>query len=741
MFSSKIWHKLLFGMLISLVVELAAVSLVVYHEISRNITQKTNSRLEIIRNLKKQQVETYFEELRNQTELMSSSKSFVDKFIECNEAFHDISKSPHFDVKTSIRYKKHRDSLYFQKVKLFYGNRNLSLERASKDLAANKEAVIIQNSLWDTLFPILACTKKYREVEKKIGYRTQRIASKIGFNDVILIDSKTGNIIFTNNQHSEIGANIMKTPYNNTSIRKAFDAVREFKEPKTFIVDFESYPPSNNEQTAFIACPMIRDSTNIGILVAEIGIEKLDDIITFDRNWKNQNMGKTGEVYLVGSDRYMRSQSRFFIENKDSLFKTLAQNNPLSKKEFNQLKESKSTIKIIKINSEASKRAIEGKSGVVQTFDYRGVATLGAYSPLKLNNVNWGIVSKMDQSEAFSEIKELRYFLIITYLIVLIGSAFVAVLIAKRIARPIQQLSHHAKELSTGNFETNIIVKGNDEIGELASSFRIMQNTIVNLIDNLTETNKILSEKSKDMFDSIAYAQQIQENIFPSKEMVNRYVPDSFVFFQPKDVVSGDFYWATERNEELYLGVCDSTGHGIPGAFMSMLNVSFLNEALMNEKIEKPGDILEKVRSLLKSVFNYERQDGMDGILIRFNPKTNILSYAASNNAPILIRNGDYKIFEYDKIPVGNSSKMDLFKTYFFEIMPGDMLYLITDGFPDQFGGPLNKKYKYKPFYEFLLSISKLTTEEQKELLKNEFFSWQKDNEQVDDVMVLGIRF
>ncbi len=728
-------------MLISLILSLGAVSLVVYREISQNITRKTYSRLEVIRNLKKQQVESYFKELRDQTELMSSSKSFVNGFIECKEAFQDISESPNFDTETFVHYKKHRDSIYFEKVKSYYGNKSLSLDLASKDLANNKEALIIQNSLWDDNFPILACTKRYRNVKGELSVRTQRIAHKIGFHDVILVDSKTGYIIYTNNQHSEIGANVKESPYNNTSIRKAFDAVREFKEPKTFIVDFESYPPANNEQSAFIACPMIKDNINVGILVAEIGIEELDDILTFNRDWGNQEMGKTGEVYLVGTDMYMRSQSRFFIEDKDSLLKTIAQNHPIPKKEFNQLENSKSSVKIIKIDSEASKRAIAGKTGVVKAHDYRGATILGAYSPLKLNNVHWGIVSKMDQSEAFSEIAELRYFLIITYLIVLLASAFIAIVIAKQIARPIQQLSRHAKELSAGNFNTNITLVGTNEIGELASSFRIMQNTIVGLIDNLTETNKTLSAKSKDIFDSISYAQQIQENIFPSKDMVNSYVPDSFVFFQPKDIVSGDFYWAAERNKELYLGVCDSTGHGIPGAFMSLLNVSFLNEALMNEKIEQPGDILEKVRSLLKSVFQQERQDGMDGILIRYNPKTSMLSYAASNNAPILIRDGSYRIFEYDKIPVGHSSKTERFKTYTLEIQPGDMLYLITDGFPDQFGGSLNKKYKYRPFYEFLLSISHLPTEEQKELVKSEFLTWQNGNEQVDDVMVLGIRF
>ena len=452
-------------------------------------------------------------------------------------------------------------------------------------------------------------------------------------------------------------------------------------------------------------------------------------------------MGKTGEVYLVGPDMYMRSQSRFLLEDQKNLLKILTRNNYLSKTDLKQLHDTKSAIKSIPIDSDCSRKAIKGKTGTSKALDYRGEPILGSFSPLKINNVQWGIVSKMDQSEAFSEVDDLRYFLIITYLTVLLISSFIAFFIAREIAKPIRQLSYHAKELSSGNFDTTILVKGTDEIGELATSFRVMQNTVASLIDNLTESNRCLSEKGKDLSDSIAYARQIQKNIFPSKEMVNRYIPDSFVFFQPRDVVSGDFYWARERNDELYLGVCDSTGHGIPGAFMSLLNVSFLNEALMHKRTEKPGDVFQKVRGLLKSVFQYERQDGMDGILIRFNPNSPVITYAASNNAPVLIRNGNYMTLDYDKIPVGNSYKSEAFKTYSFEIQTGDMLYLITDGFPDQFGGPLDKKYKYRPFYEFLVSISNLPTDEQKELLKREFFKWQNGNEQVDDVLVLGIRF
>ena len=253
--------------------------------------------------------------------------------------------------------------------------------------------------------------------------------------------------------------------------------------------------------------------------------------------------------------------------------------------------------------------------------------------------------------------------------------------------------------------------------------------------------NNIIEQKNTEITDSIKYAQRIQNAIFPSEQSFTNFLPESFILFKPKDIVSGDFYWATEYNNKFYLAVCDCTGHGVPGAFMSLLNIGFLSEAIKEHQIEQPNEILNFVRRrLIESIGSDGQQDGMDAVLICFDKKNNLISYAAANNEPILVR--DSKILELpkDKMPVGKGERTDSFTLHTIDYQIGDMLYLYTDGFADQFGGPKGKKFKYKPLNELLLVNSIKPMPEQKELLLLSLNTWQGDLEQVDDICVIGIK-
>jgi len=333
--------------------------------------------------------------------------------------------------------------------------------------------------------------------------------------------------------------------------------------------------------------------------------------------------------------------------------------------------------------------------------------------PLNILQFKWGIAAEIDTSEAFENIETLKYFIIYSFLFVSIITIILSYIISSYVTKPINALSITAKELSNGNFETLIHIKQKDEIGLLAESFTEMRNKIVHLISHLRIVNDNLEEKQKEIFDSIRYARKIQDNILASDELLNENLPEHFIYFNPKDIVSGDFYWGikTAHNKEInehnldnghsafYLAVCDSTGHGIPGAFMSLLNVSFLNEAIIEKHLHKPNDILNDVRqSLIKTFTNEENKDGMDGILLKIEKGNNILTFSAGNNRPILIRNNTYMLLEADKMAIGKGIKTDPFTLYTIETQANDMLYLISDGFPDQFGGELNKKYKYKNY-------------------------------------------
>lgn len=260
---------------------------------------------------------------------------------------------------------------------------------------------------------------------------------------------------------------------------------------------------------------------------------------------------------------------------------------------------------------------------------------------------------------------------------------------------------------------------------------------------------KIIDEKQKEILDSINYAKRIQYALLAHEAFLNKYLPENFFYFNPKDIVSGDFYWATnvvnKSNQELfYLACCDSTGHGVPGAFMSLLSIGFLSEAIKEKDIFEPNKVFNYVRKrLIESISNDQQKDGFDGILMCFNRTTGEITYAAANNKPILVSTKDevvLKEFPCDKMPVGKADHLKDFNLFSLDYSKGDVLYLYTDGYADQFGGPKGKKFKYKPLNEMLLSNYNKPLEEQSRTLKSTFENWKGSLEQIDDVCVIGIR-
>ena len=265
---------------------------------------------------------------------------------------------------------------------------------------------------------------------------------------------------------------------------------------------------------------------------------------------------------------------------------------------------------------------------------------------------------------------------------------------------------------------------------------------------------EMIEEKNKDITDSINYAERIQQAILPQLDDIRLALPQSFIFFQPRDIVSGDFYWyneAEENGEPVYLlAAADCTGHGVPGAFMSMINSSLLNETVKKKKIIKPSEILNEVRrgiiqSLKQNTKSGGQKDGMDiGLVsLRFKGDKIILEYAGANNSMYLIRQGSQSVLEEidpDSMPVSISDHLRDFTNNEMELQQGDSFYIFTDGYADQFGGSKGKKFKYPPFKELLLSIQDLGMDEQKEILHSTIEKWRGNLEQVDDILIIGVR-
>ncbi|MDQ3111171.1 MAG: tetratricopeptide repeat protein [Bacteroidota bacterium] len=257
----------------------------------------------------------------------------------------------------------------------------------------------------------------------------------------------------------------------------------------------------------------------------------------------------------------------------------------------------------------------------------------------------------------------------------------------------------------------------------------------------------IIEEKNKDITDSIRYAQRIQNAILPSKEAIRKIFPHSFVLFRPKDIVSGDFYWFDESGEYKFFSVVDCTGHGVPGAMLSVVGHNFLNKAVHDEELIMPDKLLhylnENISKMLRQKHdNQVIQDGMDIAMCVYHELSGTLYYSGSFNSLYHIRNGKLSEIKSDKIFIGNfyEEPTKNFTLHAINVEKGDLFYVFSDGFADQFGGPTGKKFKYKPFQELLLTIHGEEMEMQEQHLSAAFETWKKTLDQVDDICIIGIK-
>ena len=253
-----------------------------------------------------------------------------------------------------------------------------------------------------------------------------------------------------------------------------------------------------------------------------------------------------------------------------------------------------------------------------------------------------------------------------------------------------------------------------------------------------------IAYQKKHITDSIQYAKRIQTAILPSMELFSDKL-EHFVLFKPRDIVSGDFYWAEKIENKHLIIAADCTGHGVPGAFMSMLGVSLLNEIVLTKGIIRPDEILNTLRvkivEALKQDTDSVIKDGMDMAVCLIDYENDKLLFSGSNNPLYHIRNGELTQVKGDKMPVAIHEVMDRFTLHELDLVSGDTFYTFSDGYADQFGGPLGKKYLVKNFRNLLTSIQDLSLIDQGIRLDEVFEDYRNDVEQVDDVVVIGVKY
>ncbi len=305
---------------------------------------------------------------------------------------------------------------------------------------------------------------------------------------------------------------------------------------------------------------------------------------------------------------------------------------------------------------------------------------------------------------------------------------------------------------------------GKDEIGNLAKNFQILEHEISvhfktfresaikkerEILEKnafLEEAHTLIQQQNKDMLDSIRYAERIQSSILPSSENINRILNDYFVIYQPKDIVSGDFYWIENVQGKLYICLADCTGHGVPGAFMSLIGHNHLNQAIFEKNLSEPDLILSYMNmaimnTLEKNKQSYVVRDGMDMALVAIDLETNQLTFAGAQRPLIIIRDNELIEFRGHRMPVGGFISPNVnYPVERFKLIDGDQIYMFTDGYTDQFGGERGKKFKSAQLKKLLYSVRHENMTTQKALLIEAFEIWKGRQLQIDDVSMIGFK-
>ncbi|PLX12791.1 MAG: hypothetical protein C0594_01955, partial [Marinilabiliales bacterium] len=286
----------------------------------------------------------------------------------------------------------------------------------------------------------------------------------------------------------------------------------------------------------------------------------------------------------------------------------------------------------------------------------------------------------------------------------------------------------------------------NEEIQQQKEEIEAQRDEIEYQRDFVVEQKDLIEEQKKEITDSIVYASIIQSAILPPARIITQAALDHFVLYKPRDIVSGDFYWFTVLDNKMVIVAADCTGHGVPGAFMSMLGIATLNEVVNKDKNLVASDILNELRkgiisSLHQTEEEIEAKDGMDISLCVLDTNKKHMQFAGAYNPALVLRNNEIEKIKADPMPIGIHRNMNnSFTDNEYDLQEGDVVYIFSDGYADQFGGPKGKKLKIKKFKEYLLEIHQKPMEEQKAILDERFEEWKGNTEQIDDVLVVGFR-
>lgn len=469
-----------------------------YQSGQSNLTNRVFNQLTSLRTSKAYQIESYFQTIRNHIQTLSQDPSVVAAMQEYTNAYHQLDStqvSPETQQKLTDYY---RNTFLPKLAKTEQGSpvvnsflpETLAASYLQYYYIATNPNPVGQKDLLDTAND----SSQYSRVHARYHPIFRDIIKHFGYYDMFLIDPQ-GTVVYTVYKETDFTTNFTTGPYNESNLARLVATVRRAKtRGYARVVDFEAYAPSYGAPAAFIAAPIFEQSKFIGVLAVQLPVDEINNVMTGNNNWGSDGLGKTGETYLVGQDYLMRSVSRFLVETPDEYLRTL-QTLGVDETTLNRIRQYKTSILQQEVHTEGVKQALTGKQGTKIIRDYRNIPVLSSYAPLKIDELNWVILSEMDLSEAYAPIHSFERQLLVSAALLMLLVTLVAMALAYLFVKPINQLIKSARQVEAGQLDAIALLETGDEFGELAKSFNAMVHSLraqTNLVEQKNQENEQL---------------------------------------------------------------------------------------------------------------------------------------------------------------------------------------------------------------------------------------------------------
>jgi serine phosphatase RsbU (regulator of sigma subunit) len=703
-----------------------------------------------LRNNKAQVVQNYFANKFHVIQLIASSNEIIKATNDFEDSLPltsaDFLKTPEQQKITLEQSRSRLEKFYKTSFLPELGLTASNVQYSEKLLPSSNAGIMLQDafiaSVDKNTNPISVNKSDkvlaYSNFHEKYHPDFRKLINENQFLDMYLIGTE-GNVLYSAQKKVDFATKLTNTYFKNEGLAKAYEKVTGVNKSEIVFIDYSPYSPSVGLPSAFIATPIFDDDKRVGSLIIQIGTSDLTMQVTNHLRWLEDGLGETGEVIITGQDGRTRIDTRKSVSSPEDFINSLGvKQNPSL---INAYSKFNSDAYLRVIDSVATQKAAKDIIGIDSYTNYYGQQVIGAYKPFVIQDTKWVVTSEISKDQAEALVNSLKRNVWYASFLILLIVGPLAYFFAKLFLSPLYRLLATIEKVRVSDdLSLRVKSRGTVEVNRLRDSFNTM-------LDSLERNKRVISESKKQIEDSILVAQRIQKSYLPNLSVIQDYFKDLAIYWSPKEIVGGDFYWIKKFGSRIYVVCADCTGHGVPGAFMSLVAISTLDqipaEIYSSASLEK---IVEKVHVNFSKALALDSQyseinDGFEASFLCFDNDAKSVDYLGMG-MDLLIKNrdGSVQAVEGSKQPMGykNVDIKNSLKARRFAL--GQSLYVLySDGFPTQIGEQKRRMWGNKSLLNALSQTPYASAREVLQAMLGIFAKWRGAEPQRDDLTMLVI--